>query len=111
MSLEFDNVTLGLASVVRLLSGAANSMDDVGPLMGGFGSSSEPVRGVRQWTDGTGKTVQVYPDGRLYYAGEFVGYRDTHGRITGGSGNLIGYLKDTGEYHGPNGDYMGRMFS
>ena len=109
MNLELDDTTFYLAAIIGGLTAAVRTLDDVAPLTGA--SAFTPVRGVRQWTDGTGKTVQVYPDGRLYYAGEFVGYRDTHGRITGGTGNLIGYLKDTGEYHGLNGDYMGRMFT
>lgn len=87
---ELDDLTIGLAVTVSILTNAARSMDDVAPLTSGSGYS--PVRGVRKWHDGTGKTVQVNPDGRLYYAGEFIGYRDAHGRITNGSGTLIGYL-------------------
>jgi hypothetical protein len=105
---ELDDLTIYLAATVRILTNAAHSLDDVAPLASGSGYN--PVRGVRKWHDGTGKTITVNPDGRLYYAGSFIGYRDAHGRITNGTGNLIGYLKDTGEYHGADGAYLGRVF-
>lgn len=98
----------GLASFAVLIGDALKGMDDVSS--GSSGSDQTAVRGVRKWQDGTGKTIEVAADGRMYYAGQFVGYRDTQGRITNGSGSFIGTLKDSGELHGPNGDFKGRVF-
>jgi hypothetical protein len=108
MNLELDDTTFYLAAIIGGLTGALRSLDDVAPLTSG--SDFNPVRGVRQWQDGTGKTIVVNSDGRTYYGGEFIGYRDAHGRITNGSGSLIVTLTDSGQYYAANGDYMGRVF-
>lgn len=99
----------GLVSFAVLVGDAFKSMDDVPPLAIG-GSGPTPVRAVRKWQDGTGKVIEVAADGRLTYAGKFVGYRDAQGRITNGSGTFVGTLKDSGELHAANGDFKGRVF-
>lgn len=102
------NMLLGLSTFIRIASGALGSIDDVGPVLTWDSSSS--VRSVRKWRDGAGNTVEVRNDGRLYCAGEFLGYRDTQGRITDGSGNFVGRLDDSGAYYGTNGQFQTRLF-
>ncbi|MBS0632036.1 MAG: hypothetical protein JSS11_08995 [Verrucomicrobia bacterium] len=97
-----------LSTFIRIASGALNSIDDVGPVFAW--DSSPSVRSVRQWHDGAGNQVEVRGDGRLYCAGEFIGYRDAQGRITDGSGNYVGRLEDSGAYYGANGQLQTRLF-
>ncbi len=97
----------GLASLAVLLGDALKGMEDTPPLATGGGDSAP----ARKWQDGTGKTIEVAADGRLTYAGKFVGYRDAQGRITSGTGVFLGTLEDSGAMHGPRGDYKGRIFT
>lgn len=99
---------LGLSTFIRIASGALGSIDDVGPVLSWDSSSS--VRSVRKWHDGAGNTVEVRADGRLFCAGEFLGYRDAQGRILDGSGTVIGRLDDSGAYYGANGQFQTRLF-
>lgn len=97
----------GLASFASLLGNALRDMDDVAPI----GGASIMGSGARTWHDGEGKRVQLGTDGRLYYNGRFIGHRDANGRIIDGNGTMLGTLKDSGEFHAPNGDFKGRVFS
>ena len=101
-----DMALIGLAAFTALIGKGLNSLDDV-PQIGGSPSSGF---GGRTWHDSDGKQIQVGADGSLYYNGKFIGHRDANGRIVDGSGNFIGTLKDSGELHGPNGDFKGRIF-
>lgn len=96
------------STFIRIATGALHSLDDIGPVLAWDSSSS--VRSVRKWHDASGNQVEVRGDGRLYCAGEFLGYRDAQGRITDGSGNLIGRLDDSGAYYGANGQFQTRLF-
>ncbi len=96
----------GLAAFSALTSKGLSDLDDIpqigaGPLSGSSGKT---------WHDGTGKPVHVQADGRLYYNGKFIGYRDANGRITDGGGNMIGRLHNSGEYYDASGGIMGRLF-
>lgn len=99
---------LGLLTFIRIASGALSSLDDVGPARAWDSTSS--VRSVRKWHDGAGNQVEVRGDGRLYCAGEFIGYRDAQGRITDCVGNFVGRLDDSGAYYGANGQLQTRLF-
>ena len=83
-------------------------MDDVGSNT--LLDSPPAVRGVRTWHDGSGNRVEAFSDGRLFCAGEFLGYRDERGRVTDGSGNLLGRLDDDGAYFAANGQFQTRHF-
>ncbi len=66
--------------------------------------------GARTFHDGSGHRVEVDSTGVVRVAGKFIGHRDAQGRIIDGCGKFVGTLRDDGGMHGPNGDYVGRVF-
>jgi hypothetical protein len=98
---------LAFSAVLRTINGAIEALDCASSVDEG---SADSVRGVRRWHDGSGRRIEVRADGRMFCAGEFLGYRDPHGRIVGGDGTMLGTLKDSGEFYAADGQYQGRVF-
>jgi hypothetical protein len=97
-------LVLGLASFIGIFGRALEKHDDMPSLGGGSAPSGQ------SWHDGSGKEVKVRTDGSVVYNGQFIGRRDASGRIVDGNGRFQGTLKDTGEFHGSDGQYQGRVF-
>ncbi len=98
---------LSFSAVLRTINGAIEELDCASSADEG---SSDSVRCFRKWHDGSGRRIEVRADGRMFCAGEFLGYRDPHGRIVDGSGTMLGTLKDSGEFYAADGQYQARVF-
>lgn len=92
------------SAIVGTINGAIEGLDCVSSADDGA------IETISKWHDGSGRRIEARSDGRLYGAGEFIGYRDPHGRIVDGAGTMLGTLKDSGEFYAADGQYQGRFF-